>query len=66
MKMRTDRATVSSVVLWLGCVIIFVGAVAGQSENTASAIGVEAIKRVLTEHDNGGCTGTVAALDRRD
>jgi hypothetical protein len=29
-------------------VIIFVGAVAGQSGNTASAIGVEAIKRVLT------------------
>jgi hypothetical protein len=48
MKMTTGRAMVSSVVLWLGCVIIFVGAVAGQSGNTASAIGVEAIKRVLT------------------
>ena len=35
-------------VLWLGCVITFVGPVAGQSEN-ASAIGVEGIKRVLTD-----------------
>ena len=48
MKMRTGRATASSVVLLLGCVIVFVGAVAGQSRNTASAIGVEAIKGVLT------------------
>ena len=50
MKMRTGRATVGSVVLWLGCAIIFVGAIAGQAENTASAVGVEAIKRVLTGH----------------
>jgi hypothetical protein len=39
---------IRSVVLGLGCMILFVGAVAGQSENTASAVGVEAIKRVLT------------------
>jgi hypothetical protein len=48
MNMRTGRTAVCSVVLWLGCVTIFLDAVAGQSENTASAIGVEAIKRVLT------------------
>ena len=39
---------IRSVVLGLGCVILLVGAVAGQSENTASAVGVEAIKRILT------------------
>jgi hypothetical protein len=46
--MRTGRAAVCSVVLWLGCVTIFLDPVAGQSESTASAIGVETIKRVLT------------------
>jgi hypothetical protein len=36
------------VVLGLGCAILLASAVAGQSENTASAVGVETIKRILT------------------
>ena len=50
MNMRTGRTISRSVVLGLGCVMLFVGAVAGQSENTASGVGVDAIKRLLTSH----------------
>ena len=48
MNMSTGRTMIRSVVLGLGCAILLAGAVAGQSENTTSAVGVETIKRILT------------------
>jgi hypothetical protein len=41
----------SRVVLTLGCVAVFAGVVTGQSEPRALPIGVEAITRVLTGHE---------------
>jgi len=50
MRRQVTLGCVATLLVWIGSLIIAAGAVAGESEKTASPVGVDAIKRLLTGH----------------